>query len=63
MYENDLLDIERLRGDMESDSLGAFFGGGFGGAFIEASDIRSASDRELIEMARRKGKDLDDYQN
>ncbi len=63
MFENDLLDIRRLRDDMESDSLGAFFGGGYGGAFIEASDIRSASDRELIEMARRKGIDLDDYQN
>ena len=63
MFDNDLLDIRRLRDDMESDSLGAFFGGGYGGAFIEASDIRSASDRELIEMARRKGIDLDDYQN
>ena len=61
MFGNDSIDIERLRDDMESDSLGAFFGGGFGGAFIEASDIRNASDDELIEMARRKGFDLDRY--
>ena len=52
MFGNDSIDIERLRDDMESDSLGAFFGGGFGGAFIEASDIRNASDDELIEMAK-----------
>ena len=63
MYgNNESIDVDRLREDMESESLGAFFGGGFGGAFIEASDIRNASDDELIEMARRKGIDLDDYQ-
>ena len=61
MFGNDSIDIERLRDDMESDSLGAFFGGGFGGAFIEASDIRRASDDELIEMARKKGVNLDNY--
>ena len=55
------IDVERLRDDMESESLGAFFGGGFGGALMEASDIRSASDDEVIEMARRQGIDLDAY--
>lgn len=55
------IDVERLRDDMESESLGAFFGGGFGGALIEASDIRSASDDEVVEMARRQGIDQDDY--
>lgn len=55
------IDIEKLREDLKNDSLGAFFGGGFGGALIEASDIRLASDEELIEIARRKGTDLRSY--
>ncbi|HAE15001.1 MAG: hypothetical protein IKF00_08500 [Solobacterium sp.] len=55
------IDIEKLREDLKNDSLGAFFGGGFGGALIEASDIRHASDEELIEIARRKGTDLRSY--
>lgn len=33
------IDIEKLREDLKNDSLGAFFGGGFGGALIEASDL------------------------
>jgi len=61
MLGNDSINIDRLREDMESESLGAFFGGGFGGALFEASDIRSASEDELIEMARRQGINLDKY--
>ena len=64
MYGNNgSIDVDRLRDDMESESLGAFFGGGFGGALMEASDIRRASDEELIKMAQRQGIDLDDYQD
>lgn len=64
MYGNNgSIDVDRLREDMESESLGAFFGGGFGGALMEASDIRRASDEELIKMAQRQGIDLDDYQD
>ncbi len=63
MHGNDSLDIERLRDDMESESLGAFFGGGFGGALIEASEIKRASDDELIKMAKRQGINLDRYVN
>ncbi|MBR3343482.1 MAG: hypothetical protein IKG34_04715 [Solobacterium sp.] len=55
------IDIEKLREDLKNDSLGAFFGGGFGGALIEASDLWHASDEELIEIARRKGTDLRSY--
>ena len=55
------IDIEKLREDLKNDSLGAFFSGGFGGALFEASDIRHASDEELIEIARRKGTDLRSY--
>ncbi len=56
------IDIEKLRDDMKNDSYGAFFGGGFGGALIEAGDVERASPRELVEMAERKGINLMDYQ-
>ena len=56
------IDVDRLREDMENESLGAYFGGGYGGALIESFDIRDASEEELIEMARIKRIDLDKYQ-
>ena len=56
------IDVEKLRKDMREDCLGAFFGGRFGGALIEAGDIDRASDEELVEMAQRKGINLRDYQ-
>ena len=43
------------------DCYGAFFGGGFGGALIEASDIEDASAEELIKIAERNGIDLREY--
>ena len=55
------IDFERLREDLAEDSYGAFFGGGFGGALVEAGDIECASDDELIRIARSKGIDLEDY--
>ena len=57
-----IIDVDRLRRDMKNDSLGAFFGGGFGGAFIESLDIDRASDEKIVEMAQRKGIDLRKYQ-
>lgn len=61
MLGNDSIDIKRLRDDMEEESLGAFFGGGFGGALVEALDIQDLSDDELIEMVRRQGLDIEEY--
>ena len=62
MYGNNgSIDTDRLRRDMENDSLGAFFGGGFGGALIDVSDIENASDEELVEMAKRSGVDIRKY--
>ena len=55
------IDVERLREDMKEDSLGAFFGGGFGGALVEEGDIERASPDELVKMAEEKGIDLDSY--
>lgn len=42
------IDIERLREDLKNDSLGAFYGGNFGGALIQSFDIENASVEELI---------------
>jgi len=55
------IDIERLREDLRSDVLGAYFGGGFGGALMEAFDIDNATPEELLQMAQDNGVDLRRY--
>ncbi|MCR5450968.1 MAG: hypothetical protein K6F23_16395 [Solobacterium sp.] len=55
------IDIEKLREDLENDSLGAWFGGGFGGALFESVEIKHASDEELLEAARKRHVDLRQY--
>lgn len=57
-----IIDVDELREDMKQDCYGAFFGGGFGTALIESSDIESASPEELVEIAQRKGIDLSKYE-
>ena len=47
------LNTEKLREDLLEESDGAFFIGGFGGAMVEASEIKKASPDKLIEIARR----------
>ena len=56
------IDIEELREDLKQDSYGAFFGGGYGGAMMEAIDIDQASPRELVELALERGFDLRKYE-
>lgn len=55
------IDTERLRRDLEAECMGAFFGGGFGGAMAEASDIQRAGEAELLSIAQRMGVDISDY--
>ncbi|MBQ1530898.1 MAG: hypothetical protein IIZ57_02030 [Solobacterium sp.] len=55
------IDIEKLREDLENDSLGAWFGSGFGGALFEAAEIKHESDEELLETARKRHVDLRQY--
>lgn len=63
MYdETIIIDVDALREDMKNECLGAFFGGGFGGALIESFDIDKASPEELVELAQRQGIDLHRYQ-
>ena len=57
-----IIDVAALRNDLETDDYGAFFGGGFGGALIEAMDIARASDEEVVRIAKRKGIDLSRYE-
>jgi hypothetical protein len=63
MYENMMaIDVNRLRNDMKNECLGAYFGGGFGGALVESFDVDKATQEELVEMAQRKGINLRKYQ-
>lgn len=55
------IDVERLRDDLRSEELGAYFGGGFGGALMEAFDIDHATPEELLQIAHDNGVDLRRY--
>lgn len=56
------INFDKLSKDLEDDSYGAYFGGGYGGALMDAFDIRHASEDELLNMARRKGFDIGNYE-
>jgi hypothetical protein len=58
---SDEIDTEKLRKDMRDDSLGAYFGGGFGGALNKVGEIERASTSQLTDMAKRQGINLDNY--
>ena len=53
--------IERLRNDLRDECIGAYFGGGYGGALIESFDVDLASPEKLVEIAQCKGIDLRMY--
>ena len=55
------IDIDRLRDDLRSEDLGAYFGGGFGGALMEDFDIDRATPEELVQIAQDKGINLRRY--
>ena len=55
------IDIDRLRKDVENYYMSGFVVTGFGAAFMEASDVKKASDEELVEMAQKAGFDLRKY--
>lgn len=56
------IDVDALRNDLKNEAYGAFFGGGYGGALFEAIDIGSASDEEVVKIARQRGIDLSRYE-
>ena len=55
------IDIESLGNDLKNESLGAFYGGGFGGALIESFQIDKASPEELIRIANKMHINIEDY--
>ena len=55
------IDVDRLRNDLRNEDLGAYFGGGFGGALMEALDIDNATPQELVRVAQDRGVDLRMY--
>ena len=57
-----MIDYEKLRQDLADECYGAFFGGGFGGALMEAFDIERCSDEELLRYAEEQGVDLSRYE-
>lgn len=56
------IDIDKLRTDMREECLGAYFGGGFGGALIESFNVDNASPEKLVEMAQRQSINLRNYE-
>jgi hypothetical protein len=63
MYEKTVtIDVNRLKNDMKNECLGAYFGGGFGGALVESFDVDKATQEELVEVAQRKCINLRKYQ-
>ena len=50
-----------VREDLRSEDLGAYFGGGFGGALMEAFDVDRATPEELVQIAQERGIDLGRY--
>lgn len=60
--ESIIIDIERLRDDMKDECLGAYYGGGFGGALNESFDIDCATPDRLVQMARQQGINLRKYE-
>lgn len=63
MYDETItIDVDALREDMKNECLSAFFGGGFGGALIEAGDIEKSDSEQLVQMAINQNIDLRKYQ-
>ena len=54
------IDVERLRNDLE-DYYGTAMHSGFPMAVLDLGKVSRASERELIEMAEKKGIDLRRY--
>ena len=57
-----MIDVDKLREDMLNECYGATFGGGFGGALVEAMDVENASPEKLVELAQQQGIDLRRYE-
>ena len=55
-----MIDFDQLRRDLADDRYAGAFAG-MPAMLMEAWEIESASEEELLELAQREGIDLDDY--
>ena len=55
------INVEALRRDLLAECESAFFGGGWGGALMESTEIQRASAQELADIAERWGIDVRQY--
>ena len=57
-----MIDVEALRSTLKQECCGAFFGGGFGGAMAQLSEVQNASPAELLALAQETGIDLSRFE-
>ena len=55
------IDLDALREALERECWGAFYGG-FGGAIVQATEVKEASPEELIALAEEMGLDLSRFE-
>ncbi len=56
------IDLEALREALERECCGAFYGGGFGGAMVQLTQVQNASPEALIALAGELGVDLRQFE-
>ena len=52
------INLDALREALERECCGAFYGGGFGGAMVQATEVKEASPKKLLALAEELGVDL-----
>lgn len=55
------IDVDKLKKDLKEELMSAAFGGGFGGALMQAIDVDKYSDEEVIKQAIANGINLSKY--
>ena len=56
------IDLDALRDALERECCGAFYGGGFGGAMVQMTEVQNASPEALIALAEEMGLDLRQFE-
>lgn len=56
------INLDALREALERECWGVFYGGGFGGAIVQATEVKEASPEELIALAEEMGLDLRQFE-
>ena len=56
------IDLDALREALERECCGAFYGGGFGGAMVQMTEVQNASPEALIALAEEMGLDLSQFE-